>query len=115
MAGGGRRLDISQELNFSNGKFLSDSVNLGNSGTLEGVLTSSGFRLSDIEFRVSVDNITFVEAKDADNNTFGIIDLNAGEYRALRGDITKGVKFLKAERDNITGNESITVIIAYDE
>jgi hypothetical protein len=106
-------IDASQEFIFEDGEFLSNAINLGDSGSLEGVETTS-FKKSDVIFRVSIDNTNFRVSADANNKRYFIKELGGNEHRALKGSITKGVKFVKAERKGTNGREVIKAIIRHE-
>lgn len=110
-----RRLDTSQVATFSNGEFLSSAINLGQSGTLEGLISDEFGKTQDIHIRVSLDGVNYYNSKDADGNEYFIKDFNGNDHRALNGTITKGIKFLKLEREDTVGEYTLTAIIAYDE
>jgi hypothetical protein len=110
-----RRLDTSQIASFSEGSFLSTAIDLGQSGTLEGLLSSDFGSGSNIKFKVSLDNVNYYDSKDANGVEWFVKDMNGNDHRALNGSITKGVKFIKLERELTVGEYNITAIISYDE
>lgn len=107
------KLDITQFATFSDGELISSVINLGDSGTLEGIEAPSNFKQSNVQLRVSVDNSTFNKVVDANGSEVIVRNLAAKCYTPLNGTITKGVKFLKLERDGIVGQETLRVVIRH--
>lgn len=106
-------LDTSQFAEFTDGDFLSSTINLGTSGILEGLETNDIWKKGEIKLRVSIDGINFKEVQDADSNEPLVRLARPNCYIPLNGGITRGILFVKLERETAEGDSNVRIIIRH--
>jgi len=111
----GTRLDTTQCVTISAGGFLSSVLDLGKSGTLEGITVPSAWTESDITFRVAIEeNGPYLDMMDPDGSRITACT-KVNTYMALNGIVTRGMRYVKIESSNSqTAERQICVHIRYE-
>lgn len=80
--------------------------------SLVGVIAPAGFTTADLTFQFSLDNSTFITAKNAAGTAITVTSLAASEWRALDPTDFLGAKYLKVVSSVAqTGGDIITLVI----
>lgn len=106
-----------KNVTIANAASASDSAQLCDTynqavDSLVGVITPAGFTTADITFQFSLDNSTFITAKNAAGSSITLSSVAASEWRAVDPTDFLGAKYIKlATSVAQTGGDIITLVI----